>query len=272
MLNSCDGTERSASWHEFQGELMRFTLGTDNDHKAEKVDQRFSVRRERALKPSWLAVGLEKHGYVFASRLHPEATSDEIASWMGTPWRHSTKVHSLVPSAKTSDAPNTYSGRYGLDAFPFHTDLAHYRDPPRYLMLRCTRGFASVATLVLDSTDLFAENPASSFARALVRPRRPRSGEHSLLQLYESHRDPRGLFRWDSTYLLSASRAGQQGMSAVNAWLKVAPSKIFALADLGDTLIIDNWRMLHARSAVPTGCEHRFIERAYLEEINEAVG
>jgi alpha-ketoglutarate-dependent taurine dioxygenase len=38
-----------------------------------------------------------------------------------------------------------------------------------------------------------------------------------------------------------------------------------ALARAGDTLLIDNWRMLHARSSIPLGREDRIIERVYLE-------
>nr|WP_281066390.1 TauD/TfdA family dioxygenase [Xanthobacter flavus] len=37
-----------------------------------------------------------------------------------------------------------------------------------------------------------------------------------------------------------------------------------ALAHPGDTLIIDNWRMLHARSPIPPGREDRSIQRVYL--------
>ncbi|TIW05266.1 MAG: TauD/TfdA family dioxygenase, partial [Mesorhizobium sp.] len=36
----------------------------------------------------------------------------------------------------------------------------------------------------------------------------------------------------------------------------------------GDTLIIDNWRMLHARSPIITGTEDRAIERIYLERLH----
>ncbi|HAH95942.1 MAG TPA: hypothetical protein DCL69_03455, partial [Firmicutes bacterium] len=36
----------------------------------------------------------------------------------------------------------------------------------------------------------------------------------------------------------------------------------------GDTLVIDNWRMLHARSPVPAGREDRKIQRVYLESLH----
>jgi alpha-ketoglutarate-dependent taurine dioxygenase len=36
------------------------------------------------------------------------------------------------------------------------------------------------------------------------------------------------------------------------------------LENTSDTLLIDNWRMLHGRSAIPDGGDGRIIERVYL--------
>jgi alpha-ketoglutarate-dependent taurine dioxygenase len=41
------------------------------------------------------------------------------------------------------------------------------------------------------------------------------------------------------------------------------------LSQPGDTLIIDNWRMLHGRSAVQQSEKDRLLERAYLSDIGE---
>ncbi len=40
----------------------------------------------------------------------------------------------------------------------------------------------------------------------------------------------------------------------------------FAFENPGDTLVVDNWRMLHARSAVPMTQRSRKIHRAYLSK------
>ena len=36
----------------------------------------------------------------------------------------------------------------------------------------------------------------------------------------------------------------------------------------GDTVIIDNWRMLHGRPAVPEGRRDRHLQRVYLRSLN----
>jgi alpha-ketoglutarate-dependent taurine dioxygenase len=39
---------------------------------------------------------------------------------------------------------------------------------------------------------------------------------------------------------------------------------LIRLVRRGDTLLIDNWRMLHARSPIPMGRGDRCIQRVYL--------
>ncbi|MCK1658534.1 TauD/TfdA family dioxygenase [Bradyrhizobium sp. 151] len=41
-----------------------------------------------------------------------------------------------------------------------------------------------------------------------------------------------------------------------------------SLTSPGDTLVIDNWRMLHGRSAVAELCSDRIIERTYLRSLH----
>lgn len=72
------------------------------------------------------------------------------------------------------------------------------------------------------------------------------------------------LFRWDKTYIVPASPAGKAGIAAVINTLKEINMVKIILENKFDTLLIDNWRMLHGRSAVPDGSDDRIIERVYL--------
>jgi L-asparagine oxygenase len=122
-------------------------------------------------------------GYCFIESLEPSRKSVSIAVEIGeaiTPWA-GRLVQQLLPRA--TDTPNTYSGIYGLGRFPLHTDLAHWQQPPRYLMLRCVRGYANVPTLLLDGEVLVEKITQNILARAIVRPRRPQNGSVPLLRL-----------------------------------------------------------------------------------------
>jgi L-asparagine oxygenase len=119
---------------------------------------------------------IKKDGYLLLNELHPEVDSTTVISSLGTlqALGDGPAVHCLAPMKKENSTPNTYSGMYGLGAFPFHTDLAHRRYPPRYLALRCIIGFEDVPTLLLDGDKIASDIGRSLLSRSLVRPRRPR--------------------------------------------------------------------------------------------------
>jgi L-asparagine oxygenase len=181
-----------------------------------------------------------------------------------TPWEGGL-VQELIPRA--AGTPNTYSGIYGLDRFPFHTDLAHWHRPPRYLMLRCVRGYADVSTQLLDGEALVERVKLNVLARAIVKPRRPQGGSVPLLRLCEKT-DTGYRLRWDEVFLEPASKVGDLASQHMRECLANSEPQSISLTLPGDMLLIDNWRMLHARSPIPPGREDRKIERIFLERLN----
>lgn len=208
-------------------------------------------------------------GYARLPAFRPGLDGSEIAAILGTPLAlgRCGPVHRIVPIQSEHATPNTYSGRYGLGIFPYHTDLAHHRMPPRFIMLRCVAGFSTVATLLIDGSSLVQSIGPSLLARALVQPRRPVYGMRPLMPIYAPHLGPCGLLRWDESFIQPASGAGKIGCMHLKEELSnIVPIKV-ALMTPGDTMIVDNWRMLHGRSAVSLACRERILERAYLEDI-----
>lgn len=210
---------------------------------------------------------IAEYGFAFLDGYRRNMNSVEISAKVGeplAPWDGGL-VQELVPRA--SAPPNTYSGIYGFDRFPFHTDLAHWRRPPRYLLLRCIKGFADVPTLLIDGRAIITAINLDVLGRAIVKPRRPRNGAIPLLRLCEQIEDGHRL-RWDEVFLVPASANGRVGIEQVSNFLAEAHSLQIALANAGDTLLIDNWRVLHARSPIAAGRESRIVERVYLERLN----
>lgn len=203
-------------------------------------------------------------GYVFIREHVADLDTPTLARTLGppiTPWA-GRLVQQLIP--RVSSTPNTYSGIYGLDRFPFHTDLAHWRCPPRYLLLRCIKGYSDVPTFLIDGESVIQAVTLDIMTRAIVKPRRPRNGTIHLMRLCEQVEVGRRV-RWDEKFLRPASRIGETASQQVRTILSTAEVFSCALARAGDTLLIDNWRMLHARSSIPLGREDRIIERVYLE-------
>jgi L-asparagine oxygenase len=92
---------------------------------------------------------IREKGYIFLPEWNVNKSTLELAKLVGSVMRISNfsglefipDVQVLRPREKSDLLLNQYSGQYGLDKFPLHTDLAHWSRPPQYLLLRCLKGF-----------------------------------------------------------------------------------------------------------------------------------
>jgi L-asparagine oxygenase len=175
-------------------------------------------------------------------------------------------VQVLAPRSRVEATPNVYSGTFGHGVFPLHTDLAHWFTPPRYLALRCRSGGEGVSTLLLDGKDLIAGIGELSLRRSMVQPRRPIEGSRPLLRLLD-FRSGETCLRWDGLFVRAATRESAATCGEVTKYLAEAVPLEITLLRPGDTLVVDNWRMLHGRSSVPPSSVSRRIERVYLGEL-----
>lgn len=207
-----------------------------------------------------------REGYVFFNEYMTNMTTPELVQYLEieTHLESVSAVHRLTPQRKDESTPNTYSGQYGYNEFPMHTDLAHWSKPPRYLLLRCIQGNNQVSTKLLDGNNIVNAVGARVLERALVKPRRPLKGKLSLMRIFQPGTP--SLIRWDKKFIVPASPAGEVGVDRVVDKLKELNTSNIVLEKMFDTLLIDNWRMLHGRSSLPDGSDNRIIERVYLGE------
>jgi alpha-ketoglutarate-dependent taurine dioxygenase len=217
-----------------------------------------------------LAQKVQETGFALLEGYQSERSAAEVVSLLGEADTLGAQgpVHQLKPGLAEARPSNTYSGIYGLGTFPLHTDMAHWHVPPRFLMLRCLQGSAAVPTTLVDGLQIIEQVGETALTRALVKPRRAVQGKRLLLRLYERDHAGGYLLRWDEKYILAASPAGERGMSQLRAALATVPPLDVHLIRPGDTLLLDNWRMLHGRGSVPPDALNRTIARAYLRSIH----
>ncbi|WP_397458324.1 hypothetical protein AB3464_26550 [Pseudomonas asplenii] len=191
-------------------------------------------------------------------------TTTQIAEHIGT-IALPLSIQKITPRTKDKLQTNTYSGNFGLDAFPLHTDLAHWSTPPHYVILRCIQPAEEVKTLLLDFKKILSPEDSSTLSRALFRPRRSLENKVSLLRLSENEK-----LRWDSLFLqpvnATAKNLAGRILEKINNTVKIEVN----LASNKDCLILDNWRILHGRTAVPEHCKNRILERIYLSSMQGA--
>lgn len=225
---------------------------------------------------STMLADLKRDGFSLCPRLSPNFSTVEVARSLGTivnleallPNGGISVVQPLRPRSTSDSNQNRYSGHYGLGIFPLHTDLAHWAVPPRYLLLRCLVGSSDVFTHLFPWTLIVESVGASALRKALFGTRKRRVGCSGLVRAM-SHHDGSEILRWDPIFLEPLNRPADRLVAEMMgpAWnalfLKVL------LQQPGDTILVDNWRMLHGRGTVSKQSTSRLVERVYLAEVSD---
>lgn len=187
-----------------------------------------------------------KTGETLATVAQAHEYVDGLLRLFGTPVRARRQTGPLQAMSPAEAHPASLSAAFGLGKFPLHTDTAHWAKPARYLALLCMRaGEIATETQVLDMqqehivSDLrdhmrqslfFVHGGRTSFYSAAL----PLHGE---------------FLRYDPGCMEALNLAGRQ----VVEWFMAAQAngsvQKLSLRD-GDLLVVDNWRVLHARGPV----------------------
>jgi hypothetical protein len=230
--------------------------------------------REFARRASSVLSDLKRDGFSLRLGLAPHYSTTEVAQTLGSvinletllPYSGISAVRPLRPTSSCDSRQNRYSGHYGLGIFPLHTDLAHWAIPPRYLLLRCVVGSSDVFTHILPWTPIVELIGTTSLRKAVFTARKQRIGCSGLVRAMSSH-DRSDVLRWDPIFLEPLNQpANALVLAMLDPVWSTTVLKVL-LHQPGDTLLIDNWRMLHGRGEVSTQSTARHIDRVYLAEV-----
>ena len=89
------------------------------------------------------------------SKCFPEERLLDLSRLLGSPRgdvRDPRIIRVLKPQVSDDAPSNTLSSRYGIGAFPFHTETAYWYRPARFLVLHCSNpGSGTRPTLLVDT-------------------------------------------------------------------------------------------------------------------------
>jgi L-asparagine oxygenase len=176
-------------------------------------------------------------------------------------------IDQLVPRRREDAPMRSLSGAHGYDEFPFHTDAAHHRLPPRFVALRLQDDAESeTPTLLVDSRVVpLSEEELATLKREpwLVKGGPYRTFYASILGPTPS--GSRLLLRFDPVCMEAISGTVPRGGRVIEAAVRAAAQ--IQVKWIRDRVVIwDNWRFLHARPAIDTrDIGRRAIERALVE-------
>ena len=155
-----------------------------------------------------------------------------------------TTVDNLEPNKVPTKFNKTLSKTFGYEAFPFHTDGAQFIIPPRWIILESVSGFSyQTATLLVDSNE-FKNNPEydKSLNQSIYFVK---NSKHSFYtSIINKVLSSESIFRWNPLVMDIIEKDTVFDVNTLNA--KVTRIKWMPR----QTLIVDNWRMLHAREKI----------------------
>ena len=207
---------------------------------------------------------LQTRGFACFTSAAPSQSTIHVAQGIGEVLNTSgvAAVQVLIPQQSEGLEKSSYSGMYGTNSFPFHTDMAHWHVPPRYFLLRCMEPTKNVLTYFAHSGDIFGPEAKLTLKRALFRPRRRLDGRLTCFRLREGE-----CYRWDSEFIQPVNALASELRSRVLERIANARVRTVPLATTGDCILVDNWKTLHGRSAIPRDAAHRCIDRVYLTSV-----
>lgn len=180
----------------------------------------------------------------------PNSSLLEIAALLGRPVesrRGGPLVDLLRPLSVIEAHPRSLSARYGMGLFPYHTDGAHMILPPRYALMRLAAGCSSDRATLISSPSVSAltEGKRRRLANDVwLVERGQRSFYASILS--DTVLPGKRVWRFDPCCMRPAD--GFSGESA-DILQEAMAAGVCHSQDWteGEILLIDNWRVLHAR-------------------------
>lgn len=172
----------------------------------------------------------------------------------------------LTPMNKSEASMNTYSGIYGLEKFPFHSDLAHYFIPPRYIIIRSIFP-SSIPTILINSVNYFKEVGINYLDKAIFMSRRPLNGKIFPLKIRQKINGIE-LYRWDQMFITPVNEEAKILSEKVKKISSFTNEIEILYEEANKLLIIDNWKILHKRPAILDEKIDRKLERIYLSGLN----
>lgn len=183
--------------------------------------------------------------------------------------RHPQQMRLIKPQTMADAEPNTLSSRYGMDAFPFHTDAAHWQIPPNYVLLYCVEvGSGNRPTYLIDSKSFWLTQMELSLLCNAVW----RSGHlNPFLCTVTCPSDSGFSIRYDPGCMSPRSPRGVKAANLLETKLNNAQCRKIEWQS-GDLLIINNWRVLHARGPAERADADRVIARILIGGSNGCLG
>ena len=190
-----------------------------------------------------------------------EAAALQLARHLGRPtgdFGDSRVVRPIAPQRSQDARPNTLSQRYGLGAFPFHTETAYWWRPARYVLLYCVSpGSSGRPTLLLDCHQWRLR---AVLRRQVVNAVFRVKGRRAFLAPVGMETAGGLSWRFDEACMTPVTSDARDVAEMTRTLIR--ESKPIVVTWLpGTVLVVDNYRCIHARGAARVPDTDRILLR-----------
>jgi hypothetical protein len=197
-----------------------------------------------------------------------------VARQLGKPVpsrRNAPLIDRLMPTKQEDAHPRSLSAVYGIGEFPFHTDSAYIPIPPRFMLLHLIEGTSDRPTLLHDVRSFpFTEEEKRVMLRDVWLVNGGR-GRFFTSLMNDTLVPGITITRYDQCCMRPAHRTFGSSSVILNSYCRETDPYTVNWAK-GLLLILDNWRILHARGrSSDVDNENRVLERVLVavdEEIH----
>ena len=167
-------------------------------------------------------------------------------------------IRDIRPQLIAEAKPNTLSSRYGMEMFPFHTDVAHWQTPARYVILYCEDpGSGDRPTLLQDTRKWdIRESEQRAFLREVWKTGHVRPYLCTVGKLIGE----RLALRYDDGCMRPMTRAAYKLQEQIINYIETCPVTSVHWTP-GKMLVMDNHRIVHARGKAHCSDRDRIIKR-----------
>jgi alpha-ketoglutarate-dependent taurine dioxygenase len=159
--------------------------------------------------------------------------------------RYGRLVEEVTPATSDEARPRSLSQKYGTEALPLHMDTAHRLRPARIMVLGCVDvGLSEASTILLDVRSLNWSSAELHLLRTAVFL--IRTGRRSFYCSIMS--DRRHFTRFDPGCMEPTDELSEAALQLFTDRLSRTQSQKVDWLE-GRFLVLDNWRMLHGRTA-----------------------
>lgn len=203
---------------------------------------------------------LRSSGFHYQSGVELEACLP-IAEFLGFPVsdaRSPDPRRLISPQTVATAKPNTLSSRYGMRAFPFHTDAAYWPIPPRFILFHClSPGAGSRPTLLIDPR---AWRLLDGERRALCNEVWRLTTKRPFFCTAGTQRGDGLCLRFDEACMTPVTAGALSVRDTIRDAMR--NSDVITIHwRSGDLLLVDNLRLLHARGEARYPDEDRVLAR-----------